>query len=89
MVDKGFVGKSLGFGKNDYGDSGMFYAWILALKIKYCLVFVDFDVFSAKRTFKGNFEEHRMIRLDGNTSLSERKLYQVDFRVIGQKRSKE
>ena len=27
LIDKGFVGKSLGWGKNDYGNSGIFYAW--------------------------------------------------------------
>ena len=32
LVDKGFVGKSLGLGKNDYGNSGIFYAWFLAPK---------------------------------------------------------
>ena len=25
LVEKGFVGKSLGVGKNDYGDAGIFY----------------------------------------------------------------
>ena len=34
LVDKGFVGKSLGHGKNDYGASDIFYAWFLAPKIK-------------------------------------------------------
>ena len=44
LVENSFGGKSLGFGKNDYGNSGIFYAWILAPKIKYCLVIDDFDV---------------------------------------------
>ena len=32
LVEKGDVGKSLGLGKNDYGDSGIFYSWFLAPK---------------------------------------------------------
>ena len=52
LVDNGFVGKSLGLGKNDYGNSGIFYAWFFAPKKKYCLVIEDFGVISAKRTFK-------------------------------------
>ena len=64
LVEKGYVGKSLGLGKNDYGASGIFYAWFLAPKIKYRLVIDDFGVISAKRTFKGHSEEHRMIKLD-------------------------
>ena len=64
LVEKGYVGKSLGQGKNDYGDSGIFYAWFLAPKIKYCLVIDDFGIISAKRTFKGYSEEHRMIKLN-------------------------
>ena len=51
LVDNGFAGKSLGLGKNDYGISGIFYAWFLAPKIKYCLVIVDFAIISAERTF--------------------------------------
>ena len=64
MVDNGFVGKSLGLGENDYGNSGIFYSWFLAAKIKYCLVIDDFGVFSAKRTFKGYSEEEILIKLD-------------------------
>ena len=73
LVDKGYVGKSLGLGKNDYGNSGIFYALFLAPKIKYCLVIDDFGVILAKRTFKGYSEEHRMIKLDEYISLSEGK----------------
>ena len=36
LDEKGYVGKKLGEGKNDYGDSGILYAWFLAPKIKYC-----------------------------------------------------
>ena len=43
---------------NDYGKSSIFYAWFVALKIKYCLVIDDFGVISAKRTFKRYHEEH-------------------------------
>ena len=32
LDEKEFVGKKLGQGKNDYGDSGIFYAWFLAPK---------------------------------------------------------
>ena len=71
LVDNGFVGKSLGLGKNDYGNSGIFYAWFLAPKIKYCLVIDDFGIISAKRTFKGYSEEHRLIKLEEYISLSE------------------
>ena len=86
---KSYVGKKLGRGKNDYGDSGIFYVWFLAPKIKYCLVIDAFGIISAKRTFKGYSEEHRMIKLDEYISLSEGKLYQVDFQLIGLKHLKE
>ena len=83
LVDKGFVGKSLGLGKNDYGNSGIFYAWFIAPKIKYCLVIDDFGNISAKRTFKVYSEEHRMIKLDEYISLSEGKIvwgrYSIDW----------
>ena len=81
LVEKGFVGKPLGLGKNDYGDSGIFYAWFLAPKIKYCLVFDDFGIISAKRTFKGYSEEHRMIKLDEYISLSEGKTVSGRFSI--------
>ena len=73
LVDNGFVGKSRGLGRNDYGNSGLFCAWFLAPKIKYCLVIDDFGVISAKKTFKGYSEEHRMIKLKEYISLSEGK----------------
>ena len=73
LVEKGYVGTSLGLGKNDYGKSGIFYAWFLASKIKYCLVIDDFGNISAKRTFKGYSEEHRIIKLDEYITLSEGK----------------
>ena len=81
LIKKGFVGKSLGLGKNDYGDSGIFYAWFLAPKIKYCLVIDDFGIISAKRTFKGYSEEHRMIKLDEYISLSEGKTVSGRFSI--------
>ena len=37
MVDIGFLGKSLGLGKNDCGFLGVFYAWFLAPKMNDCL----------------------------------------------------
>ena len=81
LVEKGFVGKSLGLGKNDYGDSGIFYAWFLAPKIKYCLVIDDFGIISAKRTFKGYSEEHRLIKLDKYISLSKGKTVSGRFSI--------
>ena len=81
LVDNGFVRKSLGLGKNDYGNSCIFYAWFLAPKIKYCLVIDDFGVISAKRTFKGYSEEHRMIKVDESISLSEGKTVSGVFSI--------
>ena len=81
LDEKGYVGKKLGQGKNDYGDSGIFYAWFLAPKIKYCLVIDDFGIISAKRTFKGFSEEHRMIKLDEYISLSEGKTVSGRFSI--------
>ena len=81
LVDNGFVGKSLGLGKNDNGNSGVFYAWFLAPKIKYCLVIDDFGIISANRTFKGYSEEHRMIKLDEYISLAEGKTVSGRFSI--------
>ena len=80
-VEKGCVGKPLGLGKNDYGDSGIFYAWFLAPKINYCLVIDDFGIISAKRTFKGYSEEHRLIKINENISLSEGKTVSGRFSI--------
>ena len=65
--------------KNDYGNSFIFYAWFLAPKIKYYLVFDVFVVLSASRTFKGYSEEHRMIKLIEFVSLSEGKTVSGKF----------
>ena len=81
LVEKGYVGKNLGEGKNDYGNSGIFYAWFLAPKIKFCLVIDDFGIISAKRTFKGYSEGHRMIKLDEYISLSEGKTVSGRFSI--------
>ena len=81
LDEKGYVGKKLGEGKKDYGDSGIFYAWFLALKIKYCLVIDDFGIISAKKTFKGYSEEHRLIKLDEYISLSEGKTVSGRFSI--------
>ena len=81
LDEKGYVGKKLGEGKNDYGNSGIFYAWFLAAKIKYCLVIDDFGIISAKKTFKGYSEEHRMIKLDEYISLSEGKTVSGRFSI--------
>ena len=83
LVKKGFVGISLGLGKNNYGNSGILYAWFLAPKINVCSVIDDYGNISAKRTFKGYSEEHRMMKLDEYITLSEGKTYQVDFQLIG------
>ena len=89
MVDNGFVGKTLGLGKNDYNKSGIFYAWFLAPKIKYCLVIDDFGVTSAKRSFKGYSEEHRMMNWMKIYHHQKEKWHQVDFQLIGLKHLKE
>ena len=81
LVENGFVGKSLGLVKNDYGNSGIFHAWFLAPKIKYCLVINDFGVISAKRTSKGYSEEHRVIKLDEYISISEGKTVSGRFSI--------
>ena len=81
LVKKGYVGKSPGLGKNDYGNSGIFYTWFLAPKIKYCLVFDNYGIISAKRTFKGYSEEHRVIKLDDYTTLSQGKTVSGRFSI--------
>ena len=81
LVDIGFVDKLFGLGKNDYGNSGMFYASFLAPKLKYCLVIDDFGNLSAKTTFKGYSEEYRLIKLNQFTSLSERKTVSWRFSI--------
>ena len=81
LVDNGFVGKSLGLGRNDFGNSGEFYVWFLAPKIKYCLVIDDFCVISVKRTFKAYSEEHKMIKLDEFISLPEGKTVSRRFSI--------
>ena len=48
---------------------------------KYCLVIDDFGIISAKRTFKGYSEEHRMIKLDEYISLSEGKTVSGRFSI--------
>ena len=80
LGDKGFVGKSLGQGKN-YGNPGIFYVWFLAPKINFCLVIDDFGVISAERTFKGYSEEHKIIKLDEYISLSEGKSVSGRFSI--------
>ena len=58
-------------GKNDYGNSATFFVWFPAPKAKYRLVIGDFGVISAQRNFEGYSEEHRMIKLNEQISLSE------------------
>ena len=89
LVENGIVGKSLELGKNDYGNSGIFYACFLAPKINYCLVIDDFGVILAKRTFKSYSEEQRMMKVDGFIPLSEGKTASGRFLMIGLKHSKE
>ena len=81
LVDNDFVDKSLGSDKNDYGISGIFYAWFLAPKVEYCLVIDDFGFMSPDRTFKGYSEEDRMIKLNEFISLLERKTVSGRFPI--------
>ena len=81
LVANGFVGKTLGVRKNDCGNLGIFYAWFLAPKIMYSLVIDNFGVISAKGTFKGYSEEHRMIELDEYISLSDGKTVSGKFSI--------
>ena len=60
LVDIVFFGKSLCLGKNDYGNSGIFYACFLAPKIKYCLVIDDLVLIRPNELSRG--EEDRMIK---------------------------
>ena len=81
LVDNGFVGKFLGLGKNEYGNSGLIHAWFLAPNVKYCLVIDDFGVILAKRTFKCYSGEHRMIKLDEYISFSDGKTVSDRFSI--------
>ena len=80
-VDNGFAGKGLGFSKNDYGNSGRFYAWFSAPKIKYCSVIDDCGVISAERKFKEDSEAPRMIKPSELISLSEGKTISGRFSI--------
>ena len=71
LVENGYVGNYLRLGKNEYDDSGIFYAYFLAPKINYCLVINDHAVISAKRCFEGCSDEHRTIKFNDFISLSE------------------
>ena len=64
VVDNEYVGKPLSLSKNEKSISGNFCAWFLAPTIAYCLMIDDFGVISAEGTFKGDSEEHRMIKLN-------------------------
>ena len=81
LVDNGFNGKTFGSDKNDYGNSGIFYAWFPAPMIKYCLVIDNFSVIPAKLTFRGYSEEHRMTKLDDFLTLSEGKAVSSRFSI--------
>ena len=89
LVDNRFIGKSLGLGKTDYGNSSTFYAWFLAPKIKYCLMVDDFGVISAEKRFKSYSEEHNVMKVNEFISLSEGKTILLDFQLIGLKHLKE
>ena len=84
LVDKGFVGELLALGKIDYAISGIFYAWFLAQKKKYCLLVDDFGVIAAKTTFKGHSGEHKLIKLKQLIIISEKIHFLVVFQLIGQ-----
>ena len=53
LLGKNLVGKNLLQGKNDHGDTGIFYALFLAPKIKYCLTINKFGIIHEKNCFKG------------------------------------
>ena len=72
-VGNGFFGKSLGLGKNHFGNAGTLCSWFLAPKSKCSLVFNDYGLISAKRNFKNYSGEHRVIKLNDSISLSEGK----------------
>ena len=55
------VGDKLGQGKNDYGDSGVFYGLFLAPKIKYCLNINEYGIINEKKTFKGFGDINRLL----------------------------
>ena len=77
------VGKSFGISKNDYGNSGIFYARFLAPRKNYWVVTDDFGVISAKRTFKCYSDQHRMLEFIEYISLSEGKttsgIFSIDW----------
>ena len=81
LVDKGFVGKSPGLDKIDCDNSGLFFAWFPAPKIKYCLVIDDFGVILANRTFKCFTEGHKMMKLIDYISLLEGKTISGGFSI--------
>ena len=81
LVNNGFVGKPLGLGKLDYGNSIIFYACSSALKIRCCLVIDDFGVISAKRFFEGYSEENRIIKLAKIIYLSQGKTVPGRFSI--------
>ena len=55
------VGAKLGQGKNDYGDSGIFFGLFLAPKIKYCLTINEQGIINEKQTFKGFGDINRLL----------------------------
>ena len=53
-LDKtGLVGKNLLQAKNDYKDGGIWYALVLAPKIKFCLIINKYGITDEKKCFKG------------------------------------
>ena len=77
------VAKSLGLSRNDYSKAGIPYAWFLAPKTKYCLLINDYEVISAKCSFKRYSKKHRMIKLNDFISLSEGKTVLGSFLIDG------
>ena len=72
-ADNGLAGKSLGLGENDDSNAGIFYAWFLVPKRKYCQVINHFGVISARRGFTRYSGERKTIRFDDFISLLEGK----------------
>ena len=70
------VGKKLGQVKSDYESKGIFYGFLLAPKLKYCLTIDEFGFVQEQKTFKGFNNSKRLL----NRS-------QYFKMVVGEKRS--
>ena len=73
LVDNGSVGIFLGWGKSDYGNSGLFHAWFLSPKKVLSTDWWFWCHFGV--TSKVYSEEHRIVKMNKFVSLSERKTF--------------